>query len=32
MAYAMRLVLQGIYEWNGVGVAKKLFDNGCAWV
>jgi transposase len=28
----MRLVLQGIYQWKDVEVAKKLFGNWCAWV
>ena len=32
MAYEMRLVLQGIYQWKDVGEAKKLFGNWCAWV
>jgi transposase len=32
MAYEMRLVLQGIYQWKDVEVAKKLFGNWCAWV
>jgi transposase len=32
MAYEMRLVLQGIYQWKDVGDAKKLFGNWCAWV
>jgi hypothetical protein len=27
MAYEMRLVLQGIYQWEDVEVAKKLFGN-----
>jgi transposase len=31
MACEMRLVLQGIYDWKGVGIARKLFANGCAW-
>jgi hypothetical protein len=25
-------VLQGIYQWKDVEVAKKLFGNWCAWV
>ena len=32
MAYEMRLVLQGIYQWKDVGEARKLFGNWCAWV
>jgi hypothetical protein len=32
MAYEMRLVLQGIYQWKDVEVTKKLFGNWCAWV
>ena len=32
MAYEMRLVLQGIYEWKDVGVARILFGNWCPWV
>jgi len=32
MAYEMRLVLQGIYQWKDVGEAGKLFGNWCAWV
>jgi transposase len=32
MADEMGLVFQGIYEWRDVGVARKLFGNGCAWV
>jgi len=32
MAYEMRLMLQGIYQWKDVEVAKKLFRNWCAWV
>ena len=32
IAYEMRLVLQGIYQWKDVGEAKKLFGNWCAWV
>ena len=32
MAYEMRLVLQGIYQWKDVEVARKLFGNWCAWV
>ena len=32
MAYEMRLVLQGIYEREDAGEARKLFRNGCAWV
>jgi len=32
MAYEMRLVLQGVYQWKDVEVAKKLFGNWCAWV
>ncbi len=32
MAYEMRLVLRGIYEWKDVEVARKLFGNWCAWV
>ncbi len=32
MAYQMRLVLQGIYQWKDVEVARKLFGNWCAWV
>ncbi len=32
MAYEMRLVLQGNYQWKDVGEAKKLFGNWCAWV
>ena len=32
MAYEMRLVLQGIYQWKDVGEAKKLFGNWYAWV
>ena len=31
-AYEMRLVLQGIYQWKDVEVARKLFGNWCAWV
>jgi hypothetical protein len=31
MAYEMRLVLQGLYQWKDVGEAKKLFENLCAW-
>jgi len=31
-ASEMGLLLQGIYEWKDVGVARKLFGNGCAWV
>ena len=32
MAYEMRLVLQGIYQWKDAEVAKKMFGNWCAWV
>ena len=32
MAYEMRLVLQGIYQWKDVGEARKQFGNWCAWV
>ena len=32
MAYEMKLVLQGIYQWKDVGEARKLFGNWCAWV
>jgi transposase len=32
VAYERRLVLQGIYEWKGIRVARKLFVNWCAWV
>ena len=32
MAYEMRPVLQGIYQWKDVGEARKLFGNWCAWV
>jgi len=32
MAYEMRLVLQGIYEWKDAEVARKLFGNWCPWV
>ena len=32
MAYEMRLVLQGIYQWKDLGEARKLFGNWCAWV
>ena len=32
MAYEMRLVLQGIYEWKDVVVARILFGNWCPWV
>ena len=32
MADEMRLVLQGIYQWKDVEVARKLFGNWCAWV
>jgi transposase len=32
MAYEMRLVLQGIYQWKDVGETRKLFGNWCAWV
>jgi transposase len=32
MAYEMRLVLQGIYQWKDVGEARMLFGNWCAWV
>jgi hypothetical protein len=32
MAYEMRLVLQGIYEWTDAEEARKLFLNWCAWV
>ena len=32
MAYEMRLVLQGIYEWKDAEEARKLFRNWCAWV
>ncbi len=32
MAYAMRRVLQGTYEWKEVGIARKLFGNGCVCV
>lgn len=32
MAYQMRLVIQGVYEWKDVGGARKLFGNRCAWV
>jgi transposase len=32
IAYEMRLVLQGIYQWKDVGEARKLFGNWCAWV
>ncbi len=32
MAYEMRLVLQGVYQWKDVEVAKKLFGNWCALV
>jgi hypothetical protein len=32
MAYEMRLVLQGIYQWKDVVEARKLFGNWCAWV
>jgi len=32
MAYEMRLVLQGIYEWKDAGEARKIFGNWCAWV
>jgi transposase len=32
MAYEMRLVLQGIYQWKDVGEARKLLGNWCAWV
>ena len=32
LAYEMRLVLQGIYQWKDVEVAKELFGNWCAWV
>ncbi len=31
MAYEMRLVLQGIYEWKGGWVARKLSGAWCAW-
>jgi hypothetical protein len=30
IAFKMRLVLQGIYEWKDVGGTRKLFGNGCA--
>jgi transposase len=32
MAYQMRLVLQGIYEWKDAEEARKLFRNWRAWV
>jgi len=32
MAYEMRLVLQSIYQWKEVEVAKKFLGNWCAWV
>jgi hypothetical protein len=32
MAYEIRLVLHGIYEWKDVEEAWKLFGNWCAWV
>jgi transposase len=32
LAYEMRLVLQGIYQWKGSEEARKLFGNWCAWV
>jgi hypothetical protein len=32
MAYWLRLLLQGIYEWKDVEEARKVFGNWCGWV